>query len=348
MSSIIALLFGAFAILGTSFSPDGDDDQDGGDGGGTETDPILVTDSADITGTDGDDVFQADPTASDGLADVTLAAGAGDDTIILTDPSGAEPSFEWGIESSVIDGGDGDDTITATAPSSEIAGGDGNDVITVYNAAATKISGGEGNDTIGGTQFSADSTTITGGAGNDTIDAREMENVSAEGGEGNDTILVSGANQGGAGYVSSANGGAGDDTIRFEGSAITNSFFYQAQTATGGEGADRFEIAFDTGGALPDSDFIPSSTGTLTLEVFNVADFNPDEDILVLEPQTPDDGFVLAQGQLVENAEAGSTTIVLSYVSETEQARDLTFEIGATGLEWDGITFVGTPPPLLT
>ncbi len=217
VSSIIALLFGAFAILGTSFSPDVDDDQDGGDDGGTETDPIIVTDAADITGTDGDDVFQIDLAATDGLVGVTIASGAGDDTITLLDPSGADPAdpnFEWDVVGGDIDGGDGNDTIIVTANNSAIAGGAGDDVIIVNEAHASMISSGDGDDTISGTQSASNRVFIAGGAGNDTIDAREMENVSAEGGEGNDTILVSGADQDGAAYRSSANGGEGAD--RFE------------------------------------------------------------------------------------------------------------------------------------
>ena len=307
--------------------------------------PIPVNDADTVAGTDGDDVFvPAEGTTA--FNTVAIDGGAGNDTFNLTDPSGDDPSFDFIFQGPTIAGGEGDDTIDITASGGTIDGGVGDDAINVNIGDNTTVLGGEGNDTISGLQFASDGITIEGGAGDDFIDARNMENVQASGGEGDDTILVSDFNQPGAGYVSRADGGAGEDLLRFEGSASQIGEL-TAQTMFGGEGTDRFEIAFDEGEGAIEDETLLAEVGRFEQEVVNIGDFEPGVETIVLDPNIANEGFTITQGSLTEDAEAGTTTMVIRYESDTAATRDLVFVIGATGVDWDDISFIDNAPETL-
>lgn len=65
------------------------------------------------------------------------------------------------------------------------------------------------------------------------------------------------------------------------------------------------------------------------MELFKISDFDPDEDILVIERQGADDGFTLTDTRL--EVDEVATTFVLRFESEVELARELTIEIDASG-----------------
>jgi Ca2+-binding RTX toxin-like protein len=132
-----------------------------------------------------------------------MTAGAGNDTIYLSDGTG-----------SVAHGGKGNDTIIAssadTATMVKIYGDEGNDTLTA-GAVAIEIHGGAGNDVITGSPES-DNAMLPGGfgglygdEGNDTINALDGDDY-ADGGAGNDTI------DGGAGNDWLL-GGSGNDML---------------------------------------------------------------------------------------------------------------------------------------
>lgn len=169
--------------------------------------------------------------------------GAGNDSIVLTQPSGLffkfpgpSPVFDGGDGNDVLEtsislakgnmfGGAGNDTLSSTGTFG-MSGGAGDDVITGLISAegsGGQITGDEGNDTI---TVTGRSFRATGGTGNDTISATYL--VSGQraeilkGGAGDDTITITvrqSFEQEFPGTASlSVNGGAGDDMIRAGGS----------------------------------------------------------------------------------------------------------------------------------
>ncbi len=151
----------------------------------------------------------------------TVRGGAGDDTLIGTQPSGsaASPNGRWDsftffgdAGNDVLQGGAGDDSLDGGVGRNKITGGLGRDTITA--AEGSEMSGGDGDDTIRGSGLAGTvagrfyNDVIQGDAGNDTITGGGIGNSRVMGGDDNDLIdytKSSGAN--------TLDGGNGNDTV---------------------------------------------------------------------------------------------------------------------------------------
>ena len=140
--------------------------------------------------------------ANPALASVTGTAGGVTETFTVMG-DGADDTIDLSQIATVLNaalvamGQIGDDTLTASALGSQLDGGAGNDTLNGGDGIDTLI-GGLGDDILNG---GAGNDTLTGGAGVDTVN----------GGAGDDLIIVSGANDSGAGEV--LDGGAGRDRL---------------------------------------------------------------------------------------------------------------------------------------
>lgn len=174
-------------------------------------DPVAV--NAAITGTEGDDVLNADPAGSviDGLG--------GNDRLIGSD---GRDQLRGGIGDDILEGGGNDDVLT---------GGDGNDVLT-DSVGNNRFDGGAGDDLIRfETQFRQFpyetvrfAQTIRGGDGNDQVYLHVRFDRTGVGGSYSGTASV--------------DLGAGDDRL-YLGSRIVEA------TVTLGAGQDRVELGAD-------------------------------------------------------------------------------------------------------
>ena len=158
-------------------SGDGNDTVDGGDG-----DDTLF-----VTGTSGNDVIDVfedgsgnvvvvvngESLTASSIEDLVIAGSGGNDTITVSDLTGAAVSNGALSISTSLLGGEGDDVLDAAAAGWSILadGGNGNDILTGGERPDSLI-GGTGNDTFSWAP----------GSGNDTV----------SGGSGNDTLVVSG------------------------------------------------------------------------------------------------------------------------------------------------------------
>jgi len=247
-----------------------------GDGG---TDQATVRARAEFFGGDGNDTALA-------LREATIHGEAGEDTLTLRGNAqghGGDGHDQLALSDMASGwGDDGADRIVAGGNSTGW-GGDGDD--TMSASGASEIYGEEGND-----ELAANDTAIAwGGSGNDMMYVRASG--TADAGSGNDAIIVQGGT--GQGASPTALGGDGDDMIsiregtgRVDGGAgddilllndIENTAIQNAPTeVTGGDGADRFML---TSGVLDDNNPTPPTDA----QIGTITDFDPDEDMLVIE-----------------------------------------------------------------
>ncbi len=211
-------------------------------------------------------------------SDVSIAGGAGTDTLIVTgaatidlsagnisgfeivdaSTSGAAVSLTGDANANKLTGGSGNDTISGGAGADTIDGGAGNDTIT-FDGSDVSIAGGTGTDTLIVTGAATINLSLADQTSGDTANVTGFENVDAStssaavsltgdanankltGGSGNDTI------SGGAG-ADMIDGGEGDDTIK-----LANGDFAAGEFLKGGTGIDTIvltnatEVDFSTG-----------------------------------------------------------------------------------------------------
>jgi len=309
--------------------------------------PIGVTGGENFVGTGGADTFvNAD---SDTFVDgVSIAAGGGDDIINLATDLNDNPTREFSIENLTIDAGAGNDTITVLGDRLQIEGGSGDDTIMALFPSTGNIFGGEGNDTLTGEQGSSDPLNLFGGAGDDILDGSTIDNGALDGGEGNDDITMSGGADGGAGYVSNAFGGDGNDTMRYQGGGLN---FEQLvpNTLTGGAGDDTFSLILNEGGDIV-GDFAPTAMdGTQQLQSVAIADFNSDEDVIIVDASASSADYTLTGATLetrTDGADTTQTVLILRYESGTLQAREVVVGLGSADVALGDIAFVGEQLPM--
>ncbi len=142
---------------------------------------------------------------SNGSDNVTIRAGAGDDTITNTDAN----NF-------YIDAGGGSDSIlNFHSYYNTVDAGDGADIVVVGNGHHQYVDAGAGNDTIRGNIFSGEYdnwamggyATLFGGEGDDYISTGFANNALIDGGAGDDTIITDGE-------AATIDGGDGADFIQ--------------------------------------------------------------------------------------------------------------------------------------
>lgn len=369
---LLSIGFMGLALIGTTGDDIGDDGDDFGDDALSDLEPLPPKDGDDeapeaeegqefdvrlgepVVGTNGDDLFALELDSELNGA-FSVDAGAGNDVIDFTDPSGADNGWRSDyfagdyrsdgqfISSNTIDGGAGDDTILANGYW-VVEGGAGDDEITIFNGAST-VHGGEGNDSITGDSANTDHSQFFGGGGDDTIDSGPMNNFDVFGGEGNDIIMTSELANGGSGYWAQADGGEGDDRLVHD--ASTN---YQGDAGlflTGGEGSDSFEISFSEASEYDDNSD-EDSTLPIVSGLVAIVDFEVGVDQLQINVMISDNDYTVASAQLDENAVAGLTKVTVAYDHPTNTSREMVITLKGTGITWDDITFVGNNiPPVL-
>ena len=246
----------------------------------------------------------ADEILSGQGGDDTLIGGAGDDQLM---GRGGDDAVLGGEGDDLAHGGAGADTLQGGAGNDLLAGEDGDDKL-VGGAGADTLLGHEGADSLFG---GAGSDTLIGGNGNDGLIGGDGDDWLAgglgddsltgdlgsdtlDGGAGND--VLDGRNvQGAIPEMDFMNGGDGDDTLMLS----------AGDYATGGGGSDWFEL----------SDLSPGD------EIANIADYNADEDTLVVvfdpmlhpdpqlsieTPENTDDAIVLLDGVPLAMVQGGA------------------------------------------
>jgi len=180
---------------------------------------LLTIDLANggFVGTDGNEV------------DISLALGAGADTLTITGTAGAE-NIRFGVDGVNLNGDDDVDlTGETTAEIITVNAGGGNDTLSGAGGLGTGLTATEALVLNGGDGVD----TITGGSGADTIN----------GDAGDDVVDGAGGNDGATGTPATAKvqGGAGDDTV--SGGAGNDDVFGDAgdDTVLGGSGNDNVD-----------------------------------------------------------------------------------------------------------
>lgn len=155
---------------------------------------VDSTTGMDVTGGDGNDVFElggTNDTVDGGAGNDTITAtggdnnisgGDGDDDIVTGD---GDDVIDLGEGNDFVDSGAGDDTITNDGGNNTVIAGDGNDSITLGDGD-NYINSGAGDDTI--TAGNGDNDVIS-GDGNDSITLGDGFNI-VDAGAGNDSITL--------------------------------------------------------------------------------------------------------------------------------------------------------------
>lgn len=310
-------------------------------------------------GTDEGEVFV--PLASESLGveieNAVINSGGGNDLIILTDKAsgveeiddaqvdagdGADFILGGDIDGGSFAGGDGDDTIIFNeisgrvfngVGSANILGGAGDDTIDAGLGDGVLIRGGQGDDDISlETPFGQAFTSVVyGDEGNDTIDATGGFDVQVFGGEGDDEIHITNL-QGTLGSApGSTDGGVGDDTIivdLFDRFPDVDTALTQPTEVTGGDGEDIFlarldDENFDFSGfqfsGLPED--IPESLG------FVISDFEPGEDILVIDQTGLPNGYQATSASLTRVGSEQVNLVVSYEVPEVSETVSIRYEL---------------------
>lgn len=161
--------------------------------------------------------------------DVSIAGGAGDDTLVgglgrerlfggagndSLAGNGGHDDLEGGTGDDALDGGSGDDYLAGGAGNDMILGGEGHDALLGGRGADTLLgdagrdylAGNAGNDNLTG---GADFDYLFGGAGDDELSVESYE-VYVSGGKGRNSVVQVGT--GGESVVSASAGGLGEGT----------------------------------------------------------------------------------------------------------------------------------------
>lgn len=318
--------------------------------------PVTIVESGQlIDGSDEGEVFQVPDGSAEnasnldnledpiGLRDVSINAGAGNDTL---DQNGGELDGEdtrFFLVNSTIHARAGDDVIEAAVENSLLDGGDGNDTITAFGSFSGTITGGDGNDLLsasnsGATHLPVAPLTVDGGAGDDTL-IGGGENTTLLGGEGDDLIIYRGFST-----ATTGDGGAGNDTLQVETFAFDPDGRDGLIDVTGGTGSDLFELNIN---GFYEATTVVDVAATVALESFRVTDFEPSTDQLQIEIDDPADGFTLANARL-ENGVSGEAQLILRYESDALPNREISIRLVTTSeVSWSDIEFVGQNIPTL-
>jgi len=306
---------------------------------------FLLADGEEVTGTDGADLFTLPPDA-EGFLETTIRGGGGDDLVYLDTGSESVPLADSGIY-----GEDGDDAIRAAGQDVTISGGNGDDTIEGWFWGGD-VSGDAGDDHITAVGGASDATIVNGGLGNDTIDGRGSDNARFRGDEGDDLIISDGYVYDGTGYALVSNGGDGDDTLVHEIPMFPPNFLGPDDTSPailiGGDGADSFEVRLVSGGG---SFFdTPTDPEVVYTEGVSISDYEQGTDVITIDLSELSSSFDVTSASLSENATGEATTLVILVEARSDALPDqeVVITIGATGLTWDDINFVGDDTSTIT
>lgn len=304
------------------------------------TNLLQVSDGATINGSIQADVFSLSD-AVDGDFTAELNGGAGDDTFNLTRPDGS--AF---LISGSLDGGAGNDYFDVSGERTNLRGGEGND--TVYgDLLGGSVYGEGGDDLLRISAGPSDPVFVYGGEGKDTLNGSGSDNIVLEGGAGDDVIVTDGAASRGTGYNIIARGGAGDDTMSHSVDIFPPHAFLNDVPArlTGGSGADAFNINLTIGegtfeASADDPEVFTTPAGLLE-------DFQRGTDSLTIDLSAIDDVYSAVSARMIENADNGTTDIILGLSDNTNPPNNIVIRVVATGISWDDVTFSGRDPTFL-
>ena len=283
---------------------------------GSDADDWLTTTVAGITldGARGDDVivsYREDVTLIGGEGNDTIEAYANDTTINAGSGDDSVRAI-FGTTGTIVDLGSGDDDANIT--DGTVIGGDGADVIygRGYSSGAGEertvvVFGDEGDDLLSIIGSGPDDQAF-GGQRNDTVSA--YRGGIADGGAGDDLVQVDTGAQ--------AFGGDGDDFI-----SVYNGVSEDGgpATLTGGAGQDTFEASILNFGGEDEGVFAV------------VTDFDPDNDMLVVNHRDGNAEFTDLENVTLIPAEDGSfTDVQLEYTSIRDGDR------GTAIVRLDGVT----------
>ena len=248
--------------------------------------------------------------------DPVLDGTEGDDTL----PGGQDPDRAPGMINLL----GGDDTAVVEYPFDiTVDGGEGDDELS-STAVANTLVGGEGNDTLSG----IDANTMDGGAGDDEITFTHYAEL-------NSSVALIG-------------GGDGDDLIRVEGTAGQDQPDAGGARIEGGSGSDQFEVVLD----LVNSDIdLANDDGILESTLARIADFNPEEDTLLIQidrTQETEDREVEVGFEQTETEDGSYTTeLTLTFAATptASQAVSTMYIESATAFTLDDIELVGVSLP---
>lgn len=316
-----------------------------------------------------DDTARLYEIASGGLSRVS--AGAGDDTIrgtadgsfyggggndLFEIETGADSTLDGGIGNDVmtigggmyftVSGGAGDDDFDVSGEVMNLRGGDGNDTVS-GDLLTSSVYGDGGDDLLRVAAGPSDPVYLYGGDGSDTLDGSGSENIVLEGGAGDDLIVSDGIGSNGSGYNIIARGGAGDDTLSHTVDVLPPLAFPYDQPArlTGGAGADTFSINLATG----EGTFVPSvdDPAVFTTPAGLLEDFERGTDSLTIDLSEIESAYGGISARMIENADKGTTDIIISLTDDTNPPNDIVIRVAATGLSWSDVTFSGRDPTFL-
>lgn len=232
----------------------------------------------------------------------------------------------------------GDDVLRGEASSQAVNGRAGDDDIALRsNDGDLTILGGQGDDRLQLQFANGPSVTLDGGKGDDFIDARDLTSADIFGGTGADTIRINGHDEPGAAFTIRTDAGPGPDTIIFNGPANASEEL-APQTVKGGSGEDQFDIRFDEG-----LTFDPDNLETA--DVIQIADFDPDQDTLIVQPSVADDTYTIASARLEPSVADDTTKLIVRYESTEVADKDVVIVINGTGLDWNDLQFAGPDQP---
>lgn len=336
----------------TSESPDTPDAPETPDTPDTPDGPFSVSSNSTITGTDGADIISLIP-EDDGVENARILAGDGDDTIDLYDEDYDNTSAvdDRYLIGSQVDAGDGDDVLNALVLSSGVDMGDGDDTVSLVPGSIDSVVDlGAGDDVFDGFGGNGPQVTVNGADGDDTITGNF--NMHLNGGAGDDVISFSGLVDSGAGYATQVDGGDGNDTISFSGPSFDDPGD-SPLSPLGGAGADLFDLDIsevDTTDRFFDASLFEQPDGSLQIDLLELPDFTPGEDMIRVDATPSNDGYDLTTASLEPGTDLNGnsiTTLVLRYEHATEAAQETSVVIGSGGVDWDDITFVGDDIPTL-
>lgn len=283
------------------------------DVGETETSGDPVRDNTDSE----DDDMQAEDQQAANLVDLvgTPETGEGVD---LVQPEFSQDEAE--LDGPTTYGTDDDDTLYARSEEN-IDAGAGNDTLKSFGEGM--ILGGEGNDVfdLGGTAKGH------GGAGEDYMHISDA--ASGFGGDGDDTFFLKHNNSADDG-AATADGGDGDDTFIMKPlSGLPEEAV--SHVLTGGEGADVYAFDIDGATAIRDGDEEDNQI------IATITDFDPDEDMLLLDigakPSFDDvDELPLPEVSTTEDPEGGYVDVHFSWTNPLNEDNVETRTVRLEGL----------------
>lgn len=267
----------------------------------------------------------------DDVVDRAIAGGEGDDTLVL-DGNSRNSDGEQPDVFRVDLGGGNDTTVMTRWESPDTYGGEGDDDLTVMGYEA-QIYGGAGNDML---------TSGTGGK--------------AYGGDGDDVLTFEGTTNG---YSTSSNlyGGDGDDTLnvsrvlgvssqydRYSSNEIVIPESDEAERDLwafaglyGGDGADTFNVELSSS-PYPD----PSPDTPKIVRITSVSDFEPGEDVLIIDlTEMEREGRTMTSFDLTNSETGSSLELVFEGTDDLSGVVGTISFFGAPNVTMDDIVFRG-------